>query len=140
MILEIDIALPTDSLLFDYSFTAASEGAFSAYFDNELVSLVYEEFSPLGTLSSGVIQFDELLSIGSHILALRLDVDDSVPSIVNVSNIRTGLLTSIPEPTSSAIAILSAIAYGICRRTKASRHLFEPIGSCKYEGTYKQAH
>lgn len=80
--------------MFDYSFFSNAEGLLSVFVDNQVVYKADQRFTEDGINSSKEIGIGEVQP-GIHSLSFRLDPFTDVQSIIEISNIQTGVLTLV---------------------------------------------
>ncbi|MDP2903186.1 MAG: hypothetical protein Q8N96_08780 [Methylovulum sp.] len=93
--MQINVTQPINTLLFDYSFLSQNaEGFLSVFVDNQVVYKADQRFTEDGVNSSKEVRIGDVLP-GTHSLSFRLDPFTDVQSVIEISNIQTGVLTLV---------------------------------------------
>lgn len=93
--MQINVTQPINTLLFDYSFLSQNtEGLLSVFVDNQLVHMADQQFAEDGINSSKEVAIGDVQP-GTHSLSFRLDPFADVQSVLEISNIQTGVLTLV---------------------------------------------
>jgi hypothetical protein len=98
-----------DSLRFDYQFLSNAEGLLSVFFDNQVVYKADERITTNGINSSRDVWIGDI-DPGDHVLSFRLDGFSGMQSLVQLSNIRTGVLSVNQPPVASLPKQLTSLA------------------------------
>lgn len=90
----IEVTEPINFLQFNYAFNSDAEGVLSVFFDGQLIYRVDERYTMDTLNSTGSISLGEILP-GQHTLSLRLDPFTEEQSIVEISNVQTGIIKQV---------------------------------------------
>ncbi|MBI4848034.1 MAG: thrombospondin type 3 repeat-containing protein, partial [Nitrospirae bacterium] len=89
--LSLDFPEERNTLDFDYKFTSLTEGLLSIYLDGQLIYKVDERLSLNDVNHSDIISLGNV-DPGKHILTCRLDPFNNGKSVVEISNMRFGIM------------------------------------------------
>ena len=95
MSMEFEVIDPMNILSLDYEFLSSSDGLLSVFFDNGVVSKIDERVAFEGTNEANSIWLGKV-EPGTHVLSFRLDSFTGGQSVVEISNVRTGIMKAIP--------------------------------------------
>ena len=96
--IRFEVTEPINIFQFAYQFTLDAEGLLSVFFDNQLVFRTDERLQSGGVHVTDAIWIGETTE-GQHILSFRLDNFVSIPSAIEIADVRSGFMSLVVENT-----------------------------------------
>ena len=147
MSMEFEVIDQINILSLDYEFLSSSDGLLSVFFDNKVVSKIDERVAFEGTNEANSIWLGEVES-GTHVLSFRLDSFTGGQSVVEISNVRTGIMKAIPtedaiiQTLQDLLSTINNLDDGVFKDENTVKTLTNKINATLkqvYEGLYQEA-